>query len=112
MCVLCGEFIMNVHWTDQTSDDSDTVRVGEKQRDRKRTRLERVHLCNQIFTHYGLKLEDWNGRKYIVRDRKGHSEVVHDLGSLWATAENMLHRPIDPLDPKLLEKVTYSHHLR
>lgn len=105
MCVLCGEFIMQVHWTDQTSDDSDTVRVGEKQRDRQRTRIERVNLCNQIFTHFGLKLEDWNGSKYILKDRKGTTEVVHDLGTLWTSAEKMLNHPIDPLDPKLLEKL-------
>jgi hypothetical protein len=34
MCVLCGEFVMKIHWTDQTSSDESEIRVGDKQRDR------------------------------------------------------------------------------
>jgi hypothetical protein len=105
MCVLCGEFVMKIHWTDQTSSDESEIRVGDKQRDRQRTRLQRTSLCNNILRHYRLKLEDWNGSKYILSNPKGNNEVVHDLGTLWATAEKMLGRPINPLDPELLSLI-------
>lgn len=102
MCVLCGEFVMQVHWTDQTSTDDTKVLVGDLQRNRQRTRLHRAKLSNKILQHYRLKLEDWHGSKFVLRDLKGNQEIVHDLGALWGTAEKMLGRPINPLDPHLL----------
>jgi hypothetical protein len=50
---------------------------------------------------YGLRLNDWNGSKYILSDKKGRSLIVQDLGSLWPAVEKLLGRPIDPLDPSL-----------
>jgi hypothetical protein len=105
MCVLCGEFVMKVHWTDQASDDSSEVIVGNQQRDRQRTRIHRTTLCNEILRFYQLTLEEWNGSKFILRDPKGNQEIVHDLGTLWYTAEKLLGFAIDPLDPYLLQKL-------
>jgi hypothetical protein len=39
---------------------------------------------------------------YVLRDRKGRSEVVGDLGALWQAAERLAGKPLDPLDPGLL----------
>lgn len=102
---------MQIHWTDQTSNDEDEVRVGDLQRNRQRTRLQRAKLSNKILQYYRLKLEDWNGSKFVLRDLKGNQEIVHDLGALWGIAEKMLGRPVNPLDPYLLRQLQEEHNL-
>ncbi len=37
----------------------------------------------------------------MLRDGKGRSELVQDLGSLWPVAQKLICRPLDPLDPAL-----------
>ena len=106
MCDLCGEALTHVHWTDRRAGERTTVSmfVGEdQQRSRMRDRLHLVRLANQILCHYGLRLDDWSGSKYILSDQKGNSALIQDLGSLWPAAEKIIHRPLDPLDPSLLE---------
>ena len=107
MCVLCGQdFVAQVHWTDRHLEDrgraaapgSDPVAL---QGARRRDRAHRVVLTNEILRHYGLKLDDWGGSKYVLRDRKGRSELVQDLGSLWPAAERLAGRAPDPLEPAL-----------
>ena len=118
MCVLCGQdFVAQVHWTDRHLEDraraaapgSDPVAL---QGDRRRARARRVALTNEILRHYGLKLADWGGSKYVIRDRKGRSEIVQDLGSLWPAAERLAGRALDPLEPALRgtmgEKPTFA----
>jgi hypothetical protein len=62
-----------------------------------------VELVNRVLDHAGLRLDDWSGSVYVLRDRKGRSEIVADLASLWSAAERMAGRRLDPLDPALLE---------
>jgi hypothetical protein len=38
----------------------------------------------------------------VLRDRKGKTAVVDDLGALWTAAERLAGRPLDPLDPVLV----------
>ncbi len=59
-------------------------------------------LVNRVLGHFGLRLDDWSGRTYVLRDRKGRSAVVGSLGALWPQAERLAGRPLDPLDPDLL----------
>jgi hypothetical protein len=87
MCALCG-VLLNDHWAE-----------GEGGR---RARAFRVGLVNRVLAHFGLRLDDWGGRMYVLRDRKGRSAVVGDLGSLWLEAERLAGRPLDPLDPELV----------
>ncbi len=106
MCVLCGEALTHVHWTEQRSDERVVVSMlagDDHQRSRMRDRLHLVRLANRILACYGLRLDDWNGSKYVLSDRKGSSVIVQDVGGLWATAEKLIHRPLDPLDPSLLK---------
>ena len=108
MCVLCGEFISQIHWTERHIEDKARVAGptgawGEYQRFRRRDRLHRAKVANEILRHYGLKVSDWAGSKYVLSNKKGRSELVHDLGSLWPTAQRLAGRPIDPLDPTLQE---------
>lgn len=107
MCVLCGELIMNVHWTDQPFHDAEygqreRVVAGEGQRDRRRMRLRRVAVADRVLRYYGLSIRDWNGSKYVLADRKGNSRIVSDLGDMWNTAAQMCRRTLDPLDPDFL----------
>ncbi|WP_027415560.1 hypothetical protein [Aneurinibacillus terranovensis] len=107
MCVLCGESVLNVHWTEKKRLNPDTDRiVGQFQRSRMRERNHRIKLTNQVLKHFGLHLEDWNGSKFLLRNNKGKTEIVHDLGSLWPAAEKLAGRALDPLDPVFLERFT------
>ncbi len=87
MCALCG-VLLEEHWAE-----------GEGGR---RGRTLRVALVNRVLGHFGLRLDDWSGRTYVLRDRKGRSAVVPNLGALWAEAERMNDGPLDPLDPGLV----------
>ena len=108
MCILCGEFVAQVHWTDRWYEDevrAAEITIGEFDRARTRDRLRRASLANRVLSHYNLGLEDWGGSKYVLRDRTGRSELVQDLGSLWPAAEKLAGRPLDPLDPALQELI-------
>ncbi|GAA7660719.1 hypothetical protein HpMMM63_04570 [Helicobacter pylori] len=111
MCVLCGELISSFHW----SDGSDSYGIGENlkgqnafisanenARERKRARLKRVKLLNQILAFYGLKINDWQGAKFVLCDKKGQSVMVNDLGDLWDKAQNLAKKEMDALDSHLL----------
>ncbi len=106
MCVLCGRDFVGVHWTDRHVEDRALLSgpSGDSsgyQRDRRRDRAHRAALTNAVLRHYGLRVEDWGGSKYLLRDRKGRSEIVQDLGALWPAAARLAGRPLDPLDPAL-----------
>lgn len=107
MCVLCGEMIMTVHWTDQPLHDLEyrnkkTIVAGEQQRDRMRLRLKRVAIANKILNYYGLTLKDAYGSRYILADKKGNTTIIYDLGGMWKAASDMCHHILDPLDPTFL----------
>ncbi|WRE26535.1 hypothetical protein KVD69_01540 [Helicobacter pylori] len=114
MCVLCGELISSFHWTDRTY-GSDSygiddnlkgqnvlISANENARERKRARLKRVRLLNQILAFYGLKINDWQGAKFVLCDKKGQSVMVNDLGDLWDKAQNLAKKEMDALDSHLL----------
>ena len=87
MCGLCG-VLLSEHWAEEEGG--------------RRARVFRVALLNRVLSHYGLELSDWAGSVYTLRDRKGSSAVVTDIGSLWSEAEKLAGRRLDPLDPALL----------
>ncbi|GAA6931328.1 hypothetical protein VN0372_09240 [Helicobacter pylori] len=114
MCVLCGELISSFHWTDGTdgsgSYENDEnlkgqdalIGANENARECKRARLKRVGLLNQILAFYGLKIDDWQGTKFVLRDKKGQSVIVNDLGDLWDKAQKLAKKEMDVLDSHLL----------
>ncbi|WQY87243.1 hypothetical protein E5L60_01535 [Helicobacter pylori] len=114
MCVLCGELISSFHWSDENyGSDSYEIDEGLKEpnvlisanenaRERKRARLKRVGLLNQILAFYGLKINDWQGAKFVLCDKKGQSVIVNDLGDLWGKAQKLAKKEMDALDSNLL----------
>jgi len=96
MCGLCGVLGAEEHWTDSAADG------GSETRTRRRERLGRVALANRVLAHYGLKLADFQGRAYVLRNATGRQQMVDHLGALWPVAEKLAGRPCDPLDDALL----------
>ncbi|KNX48510.1 hypothetical protein AEY55_02795 [Helicobacter pylori] len=122
MCVLCGELISSFHWTDGI-DGSDSYEIdedlkgqnalisaNENARERKRARFKRVRLLNQILAFYGLKINDWQGVKFVLRDKKGQSVMVNDLGDLWDKAQKLAKKEMDALDSHLLAFLNQQTH--
>ncbi len=121
MCVLCGELISSFHWTDRTygsgSYENENLRepnvlisANENARERKRARLKRVGLLNQILAFYGLKINDWQGAKFVLCDKKGQSVIVNDLGDLWDKAQKLAKKEMDALDSNLLAFLNQQTH--
>lgn len=100
MCVLCGEPITRLHWSDQRA-EQEMGNDGEGAR--RRERILRLRALRAVVGHYGLTIADFNARSLVVSDTKGATTMVADLGELWPVAEHLAHRPLDPLDPGLLE---------
>jgi len=87
MCSLCG-VMSKEHWATQGDD--------------RRTALLRADALNRVLDHAGLSVQAWGAGTLVLRDRKGGTAVVGDLGALWIAAEQLLGRPLDPLDPALV----------
>jgi hypothetical protein len=84
---LCGA-LQTEHWAEQGGG--------------RRAWVLRAGLLQAALRAFGLTLSDWGGTAYVVYDRKGRAEVVHDLSSLWTQAEELAGRPLDPLDPAVV----------
>jgi hypothetical protein len=96
MCGLCGVFGVEEHWADAAGKAPAfaQTRMGE--------RAQRIVLANRVLLHYGLRLADWGGHSYIVRNLTGQSHIVENLSQIWGAAERLAGRRCDPLDPALL----------
>ncbi len=122
MCVLCGELISSFHWSDENygsdsyeidenlKEPNTLISANENARERKRARLKRVGLLNQILAFYGLKIDDWQGAKFVLCDQKGQSVMVNDLGDLWGKAQNLAKKEMDALDSNLLAFLNQQTH--
>ncbi|WP_047865803.1 hypothetical protein [Rubrobacter aplysinae] len=108
MCVLCGDSITHLHWTEESRHASavggaqEDSRNTDPQGSLRRERINRARLADTLVRFYGLKLRETPGRDYQLSDGKGRSALVGDLGELWPEAERLAGRPVDPLDPALV----------
>jgi len=104
MCALCGVLGGAEHWADaHARPGAFTRNTGPAERRRERAR--RVAEANRILAHVGLVLSDWRGTTFRLSTRTGKTELVGSLAHLWAAAERLTGRPLDPLDPVLLERM-------
>lgn len=108
MCVLCGESLTHLHWTDESRHASGVggSQSADEQGALRRERMRRASAANTLLGFYGLKLARTSGREYQLSDRKGRYSLVGDLGALWPEAERLCGRTVDPLDPELLASLT------
>lgn len=112
MCVLCGESITHLHWTEESRHASGRgggagdSQVGDPQGGLRRERLARASSADRLVRFYGLKLATTPGREYLLSDGKGRSVLVGDLGTLWPEAARLAGRPVDPLNHELVRSLT------
>jgi hypothetical protein len=96
MCLLCYSLVGEEHWTD--------VPVGGQAPTR--AHAQRRKLIAAILGAHGLDYsDDPSGVTAHMSDRKGSVTVVRGLAEVWVAAEDLAHRPLDPLDPELLERL-------
>jgi hypothetical protein len=112
MCVLCGDDLTHLHWTEESRHASGhggsagDSRDGDPQGELRRERLARARSADRLVGFYGLKLSTTPGRDYQLSDGKGRSVLVGDLGTLWSEAARLAGRPVDPLNHELVRSLT------
>ena len=93
MCSLCG-LLGGTHWTDDAPASSLPARQAK---------LRRAALINRVLAFHHVRVDDWQGAALAVRGPTGRTELADTLTALWPAAEAVAGRPIDPLDPALLD---------
>ena len=70
MCVLCGESLTHLHWTDESRHASEVGggNNGDQQGALRRERMRRASAANTLLGFYGLKLARTPGREYLLSD--------------------------------------------
>jgi hypothetical protein len=101
MCALCGVLGGSGHWTDAAARPGLFTRNVDGLQ-RRRERAHRIACASRVLNYYGLTLSDWQASSYVLSTATGKTEIVDNLSHLWATAEKLLGRPCDPLDPDLI----------
>lgn len=96
MCGLCGTLGGAEHWT------SGAGRV-DMALTRRAERMERVRVSNAVLGLYRMRIDDWQGRSFVVSGATGQRELVDNLPDVWRRTGQWLGRSIDPLDTRLLE---------
>ncbi len=103
MCVLCGQMFSEIHWSELLL-DPERVTGGAGETVRRQGRYARTQLISKVLAHYRLDVsDDWSATNYLIGNRKGVQLVVDSLAELWPAAARMAGRPLDPLDPGLLD---------
>jgi hypothetical protein len=99
MCSLCGDLGARAHWTDSGAAGPDGPGAAE--------RAVRVRLAAALLRTEGLELRAWQGR-YLVATGRGRTEVVRDLGAVWAAAQRLTGRAADPLAPAAVAAIAQA----
>jgi hypothetical protein len=80
MCVLCWQFLTEDHGTERWVDDEASTATetagNDQERTRRRVRHHRTGVPNRLLGQYGLRLDDWQSRSYMLSDRKGKTVLV------------------------------------
>ena len=96
MCILCYGLTGEEHWSDAHVGRESTASV----------RARRRALLTAIMAAHGLGYsDDPTGVTSLISDRKGKVQVARSLGEVWAAGEQLVKRPLDPLEPALLAQL-------
>jgi hypothetical protein len=96
MCILCYGLTGEEHWSDAQVGAESTTSV----------RARRRALLTAIMAAHGLQYsDDPTGVTSLISDHKGKVQVARSLGEVWAAAEQLVKRPLDPLEPALLARL-------
>jgi hypothetical protein len=99
VCVLCYELAPEEHWSDGAG--------GGEQVEARRARHRRTRLLAAVLAPYGLTVSDpGTGPHRLVADRKGAAEVAAGLPAVWRAADRLSPRPVDVLDPAVLDALS------
>ena len=94
MCANCGFPSAPGHWTEAGAATAS---------DRLRARFRRAQVLQSILLAYGLMVHDDGVTPGLtIATQTGIYEMVADLTEIWAVAERLHGRPIDPLDPRFV----------
>ncbi|HMQ58354.1 MAG TPA: hypothetical protein PKE65_07380 [Rhizobiaceae bacterium] len=94
MCANCGFPAAPGHWTEAGTDTS---------YDRLQARYRRASLLREVLRDHGLTAHDDATTPGItVSTKTGRHEFAGDLAAVWALAEKLSGRPVDPLAPKFV----------
>jgi hypothetical protein len=97
-----------IHWSERLLDPQQ-VSQGEGETLRRQGRQARTRLIGTVLAHYGLDVsDDRSATNYVLGNRKGVRRVVASIAELWPAATRMAGRPLDPLDPALLDHLQRS----
>ncbi len=92
MCSACGFPAAPGHWTEAGAAELP---------DRLRARFRRAQVLQSILPAYGLTAHDGAQVPGIqVGNLSGDHTIARDLEEVWATAERLAGRAIDPLDSR------------
>ncbi|MGN6168603.1 MAG: hypothetical protein ACTHQQ_10605 [Solirubrobacteraceae bacterium] len=96
MCILCYGLTGEEHWSDAHVGRESTASV----------RARRRALLTAIMAAHGLGYsDDPTGVTSLISDRKGKVQVARSLAEVWAAGEQLVKRPLDPLEPALLAQL-------
>ena len=97
MCSLCGTLYSTRHWAEVPGSGG----AVDARRAWMSDRARRVELLNRVMRPLALEVEDWLGTTYVLRAQGGESVLCSDLATLFAEAERLCGRTLDPLDGEL-----------
>lgn len=96
MCLICHDFSPGPDWVDgaaTTGHHESQARASER----------RITLLNALLARYGLSVTELGpAGRMSLHDRKGRTEMLTGLPTVWRVAQEMSHRLMDPLDRALL----------
>ena len=98
MCSVCGALSGAEHWA------AGAGRIASAPT-RRAERQAQVRVARALLAARGMRVDDWQGSAFLVSGPTGAAELAADLSQVWAAAQRLLGRPIDPLDAALLERL-------
>ena len=94
MCSACGYPAAPGHWTEAGAASAP---------DRLRSRFRRSQVLKSVLAPYGLTAhEDGQVVGIVVATLSGQHTMARDLAEVWAAAERLAGRAVDPLDERFV----------